>query len=261
MIDRRLYDELCGDVLPLCRRLSATPRYAVALGGSHGKGLSDERSDFDFRTYYEAPSAEGEWRRAMQDLDEQIARWKARGVEIDGVWPRRIADIERELEPWLRGDASPAPYVWCVWGYHLPTDIYNQAIVEDPFGIARAWKDRLGVYPDALRAALLERHGGSLRYWRGDYHYASKMNRGDRVFLASLSARLVHDVMQVVYALNRFYFPGDGLNLAFTPKFAVRPEGLEARVEKILYPGGGSDCLERQYRDLAALIDDTLALI
>lgn len=260
MIEQQLYDELCADVLPVIRSMSGDGRYAVALSGSHGKGVPDRNSDFDFRVYVVEAASTGQWEEAISKLDEYVAKWRALGVEIDGFWPRRVADIDSKLDSWFAGKALPEPMIWSIWGYNVLTDIYNQTIIEDPCGIARGWKDRLNVYPDSIRNAILARHGHSLRYWRNDYHYRNKVARNDCVFCASITARLIHDAMQVLYALNRFYYPGDGSNLVFTQKFAVKPVDLETRAVQILYPGDGPDALDRQYRGMIQLIDDVFAL-
>lgn len=261
MIENHLYEQLCADVLPVFRKLPKTDRYAITLGGSHGKGLSDGRSDFDFRVYFESCAGQQEWDETMAELGVYIEKWKAQGVEIDGVWPRSIDEVDKGLDIWLAGKGVPPHYIWNVWGYHFLTDIYNQAIVEDPCGVAQSWKDRMKAYPDALRDAIIKDRGDSLRYWRADYHYYNKCVRNDCVFMASISSRLINDIMQVIYALNRFYFPGDGLNLIFTQKFQIKPEGLEERVVSILYPGNGPDCLKKQYHEMIALIDDVLKLV
>jgi hypothetical protein len=75
------------------------------------------------------------------------------------------------------------------------------------------------------------------------------------VFLASLSASLVHDIMQVLCAINEIYFPGDGHNLSISEHFASKPDSFEKRVEFILYPEG-PDKLEKQYSEIIDLIND-----
>lgn len=260
MIEQALYQQLCGDVLPVFRSMSKDGRYAITLGGSHGKGLSDRSSDFDFRVYYEQPADAPQWDAAFADLNRFVEKWKALDVEIDGVWARSIQEVECQLDTWISGKASPVPMFWNVWGYHFLTDIYNQAIVEDPCGIAQGWKDRLIVYPDALRISILDRCSFSLKYWSDDYHYRNKVIRRDPVFCASIASRLINDIMQVIYALNRFYFPGDGMNLHYSRSFSIKPENLEKRVSEILYPGNGPEYLERQYHSLIRLIDDLLSL-
>ena len=101
---------------------------------------------------------------------------------------------------------------------------------------------------------------GSLNYWRTDYHYANKVERRDEVFLAGISARLVHDVMQVLFAINETYYVGDGNNLHYVEAFAIQPADFTARVQAILYPPASEDALTAQYEAICALIDDIAPL-
>jgi hypothetical protein len=80
------------------------------------------------------------------------------------------------------------------------------------------------------------------------------------VFLAGLTPRLVHDLIQILFALNDVYYVGDGNNLWYIEKFKVQPADFAARVTAILYPGSAADSLREQYDRLAALIDDVVAL-
>ncbi len=96
----------------------------------------------------------------------------------------------------------------------------------------------------------------SLRYWRNDYHYANKVKRSDVVFLAGLSARLVHDIMQVLFALNETYFVGDGQNLDFAEQFTIKPEHLSTRIHAILYPRPCENMFTRQRQALCDMIDE-----
>ena len=99
----------------------------------------------------------------------------------------------------------------------------------------------------------------SLRFWRHDYHYAHKVERGDVVFLAGMAAKLVHEMIQVLFAVNETYYPGDGTNLAFVEKFEIVPQDFAARVRMILYPPA-EDAFAKQCAELMALIDEVLVL-
>jgi hypothetical protein len=149
---------------------------------------------------------------------------------------------------------------WTIWGYHILTDINNQFIIEDPYHIIGAWKAHLSVYPPALKQAVLEKYAASLRYWRSDYHYAHKVEQGDMVFLAGMSTKLVHEMIEILFALNETYFVGDGANLVFVEEFRIVPADFAARVREILYPRT-PDPLRGQYSALTALIDDVLGLV
>ena len=252
---------LIEDFVAVIRPLALGGRYAIAVGGSRAKRRTDAHSDYDFRLYTDGPIGDNirrlpEW----QPFAATMAKWEAAGVHIDGTWPRQIAVMDAVIERWRNGVGVPDDYEWTVWGYQPLTDIFNQTILDDPYGILAEWKARLATYPPLLKRAILDRETTFLGYWRGDYHYRSKVARGDVVFLAGLSAKLVHAMMQVLFALNDTYYPGDGWNLAMAAGLAIVPADLAARIEAALYPGAGEGRYAVQYERLGALIDDVLAL-
>ena len=251
---------IIADAVPLIRGMAAG-RYAISIGGSHGKGTAYHDSDVDFRLFCDGERPDSAERRAtLAAFHDVMAVWRQRGVEIDGCWVRRIGDVEREMEAWLAGRPQPTPKVWAIWGYYLLPDLSHQHVLEDPSRVIAGWQDRLRRYPPALKQAVLDEHLASLTYWRNDYHYRNKARRGDAVFLAGLSARLVHDLLQVICALNETYYPGDGDNLAFSRRFGTKPERFEERIEAVLYASASVQKYERQRASLVELIDDVLAL-
>ncbi|MCJ7550464.1 MAG: DUF4037 domain-containing protein, partial [Anaerolineae bacterium] len=210
---------LIDELLPLCRALGEG-KYAVSIGGSYGKGIFDRQSDLDFRLFCERKASDPEALDAgRQALKEAIDRWATKGFIIDGCWTRTIEEIETQLEQWINGEAKAPDIVWTIWGYHVVTDVYNQAVIEDPYDILAGWRERLSSYPAKMKETILRKHVASLRYWRQDYHYANKVVRRDLVFLAGLTTKLIHDQLQILFALNETYYPGDGKNLHFTDDF------------------------------------------
>ena len=249
------------ELLPLCRALGEG-RYAVSVGGSYGKGTFDRRSDLDFRLFCERKVSDPEaGKAARQALRDAIDRWATKGFIIDGCWTRTVEEIEIQLEPWINGEGTPPDIVWTIWGYHIVTDVYNQAVIEDPYGILANWRDRLSAYPAKMKEVIIKKHVASLRYWRQDYHYANKVVRRDLVFLAGLTTKLVHDLLQLLFALNETYYPGDGKNLHFTDDFVIVPQQFRKRVEAILYPGRDEEAITSQRIQLMSLIDEVLALV
>ena len=246
------------EFVPIAKRLGSG-RYAISIGGSYGKGSHDANSDVDFRLFADdiIATATDMW----EAVREPSERWKQRGVVIDSIWARRIGDIEETLAKWLDGQLVPEECFWTVWGYHLLPDLYHQRVIEDPNGVIAAWKAALRAYPPKLKQAVLDKHLHSLRYWRDDYHYLSKVRRKDVVFLAGLSARLVHDMAQILFALNEVYYVGDGQNLPFVAGFARKPPDFAARVEQALYPPPSDQVFEQQRATLLRLIDDIEELV
>jgi hypothetical protein len=250
-----------AECLPLLKAL-VKGRCAVTIGGSHGKGISDERSDIDFRVFCdEIVGAPRHWEtEEWKSFSRIVDRWRAQGVDIDYCWVRTIGEIDAQLEAWLSGQPLPTAMVWTLWGYHLLTDLANQVVIDDPAGVIAAWQARLTPYPRALQRAIIRKHMGSLSYWRSDYHYRNKVERGDVVFLAGIAARLVHDMMQVLFAINETYYAGDGNNLHYVATFAVQPKEFAGRISAILYPPQAENVLTTQYEAIIKLIDDIAPL-
>jgi hypothetical protein len=250
--------ELIGEFLPIIRKWDVG-KYAVSVGGSLGKGTWDNYSDVDFRFFHEKDHLKQD---VWTEFFAAVERWKGKGINVDGIWPRSIDEINSGLDRRLNGEINVHETVWCIWGYQLLTDIRCQTVIEDPYGVIADWKKRLQLYPPKLKAALLNKHLESLRYWRNDYHYRSKVKRGDVVFLAGISSRLVHDMMQVLFALNETYFVGDGQNIKFSQKFQLQPNNFAQRVKDVLYPSQVKveNVFETQYAGIMSLIDDILPL-
>lgn len=253
--------QICDDVLPVYKKLLATDDYGVALIGSRSRGTADKDSDYDFTLYGARLSDTEGWKDIFAEIAVLHEGWRRRGVTLDGPWPRTYREVEEQLDAQLAG-GEPLPMPWCVWGYQALIVMHTQAIIEDTTGRLRRWKDRLDPYPPSLEKAIVAKHRRVLDYWMGDYHYRHKLDKKDYVFLASLTARLIHGILQILYALNHVYYPGDGGNLAPTLTFALKPEHLEARVVEILYPGGADgNAIASQYEGLRALYGDVLGLL
>ncbi len=251
-----------NECLPLLRSL-AVGRYAISIGGSHGKKIYDEKSDIDFRLFCDemlgGPGIieTSVWKTFCQVVD----RWRDQGVHIDHCWVRTVEEIDDQLEPWFRGEIPRIDLVWTMWGYQLLTDLTNQVILEDPYGLIAGWQARLTPYPKIIQYAIIQKHTESLNYWKVDYHYRHKVERCDAVFLASMATRLVNDIMQVLFAINQTFYCGDGNNLRYAEKFTILPEDFNKRVDAILYPSQAGDRFQSQYQSILELIDEVLELV
>jgi hypothetical protein len=254
--DAALEAELIAEMTPLIADLAVEGNGAVALGGSRAKGRSDARSDYDFRVY--ADGFEQDRRNSMSwnRFEAAMAGWEARGFRTDGVWPRVYANVQRDLSAWLAGSGTLKTFEWTIWGYHLPTDIFHQQIISDPRGTLAGWKQQLATYPDAMRDALVSQNMEILRYWATDYHYASKVARRDLVFLVGLTGKLANTILQVVFAHNRTYFPGDGWNLAMAEELPRLPPDFHARMTAFLEPDRDPGGWERQRMQVIEIISD-----
>jgi hypothetical protein len=235
--------------------------WALSAGGSTSKGVSDHLSDLDLRLYVEngipRPDA-GDPFWANYNAAEQS--WRDRGLRIDHIGMRTFASVERELDRILGGDYSHPALVWTVWGYRILPDLFNQTVYHDNTGRLAAWKDRLRIYPPALKRAILARFVPSLSYWRQDDHYRNKVARRDVTFLVGLASRLCQEMLEILFALNEVYYPGDGNNLRLAAKLPIAPARLTDRITAVLCPSPRDDMFDRQYQTVIDLVDDVLAL-
>jgi hypothetical protein len=235
--------------------------WALSAGGSTSKGVADHLSDLDLRLYVEdgipRPDAGDPF---WDDYNAAEQSWRDRGLRIDHIGMRTFASVERELDRILGGDYThPAP-VWTIWTYRLLPDAFNQTIYYDNTGRLTAWKERLKTYSPVLKHAILRRFVPSLTYWRQDYHYRNKVARRDVTFLVGLASRLGHEMLEILFAVNEVYYPGDGNNLKLAAKLPVKPELFVERLAAALCPVPGDDMFDRQYQTIAGLIDDVLAV-
>ena len=236
-------------------------RHGIAVSGSIGKGTNDSKSDFDFRLYYDAFSEEQLAKDGWRKVREIIEMWRERGRVIDGVWPRSIAQIDAKLDAWCGGNIVPEDLEWAIWGYYLPTDIHNQHIIDDPDGVLSAWRERLSIYPVELKKAVISKFLSFIRYWRDDYHYENKVIRQDTVFAFGLATKIIHAIVQLIFALNEHHFAGDGKNMAFIAGMEIVPDRFEERVNDILYCANGPGDLTSQRESIVALITEVDQLI
>jgi len=249
------------DLVPLIRQLFAGP-YAIAVAGSVGKKKDDSFSDIDLRAYYDAwIDDESLLSELKQEIDGKIAGWAMKGVLIDGYWPRQIETIDTRLKSILSGaNIDPDPCIWTIGGYYLPTDIINNTIIEDPYRILANWQDQLRAYPCEYKKAVIKKYLASAEYWQNDYHYQSKVLRKDIVFCSGIAYLLVHDLIQIVFALNNAYYSGDGWNLNYIRSFTTAPQGFASEIEKVLLIGDAND-YARQRETLCRLIDQVKQLV
>jgi hypothetical protein len=70
-------------------------------------------------------------------------------------------------------------------------------------------------------------------------------------------------LIQVLFALNREYFPGEKQLASAMDKLSLRPQGLSERIRHILNPGieMGRDELAAQASALADLVKETKCLV
>lgn len=273
-------DRVARELLPLVRGFAAGP-YGVALGGSHAKGSGDAHSDVDVYLFADAvaPAARRRERviEALGAASEAVS-WGAdepwvqggtdfvhAGVQVE-VWLRSAREVERTVDASLRGEVRRAHVGWAVMGFFdhvVLADVQAMRIVEDPDGILARWKERVRAYPEPLRRALLGRFLREAAFWPENFHYRTAVERGDVIYASGIAQQVAHALVQVVFALNREFFPGEKKLARALDALPVRPEALAARLEALLWPGEAATgaALEARRKALGDLVREVEALV
>jgi hypothetical protein len=271
------------ELIPLLRQF-ARGEYGIALGGAHAKGVDDAESDIDLYLFTRQTLPNNERARLCEqfsrDITELICWGDARedgaftqtgsdflyrGRKIE-CWSRETGSIDAIIGECQRGIVRQDLVTWTVMGFYnhcALSDLRNMQPVDDPFGLLARWKAEVSVYPPRLREAIITRHLGAAKFWPQNFHYKSAVERCDVIYTCGIVQQVVHNLIQVIFALNETYFPGDKkLEIALS-HLPVQPPDFAARARRLLSPGAPADhsLLVWQREELCRLINETEALL
>jgi hypothetical protein len=280
--------DVAEELLPLVRRF-ATGDYGIALGGAHAKGVDDAHSDVDLYLFAERwlpGPARDQLCRVILGPDTVVRSWGEDGADRNEQGGTDFAQGGtdfgqggRSVECWLRGVAYVTDIVdgalagvvsrdfvtWTAMGYfnHCTlSDLQHMVILDDPHGILASWQAQVADYPPALRQAILETHLSAAQFWPDNFHYASAVARGDVLYCSAIAQQVVQNLIQVMFALNETYFPGEKKLAASLDRLPCKPVGFARRLESLIWPGDmpAVEALEAQRAELESLVRDVATL-
>lgn len=267
-------------LLPLLRQF-CPPEYGMALGGSYAKGIGDAQSDVDvylFATNSLAGRRRAELVTEVVGEGARVTSWGTDEPFVQGgtdfwyqdhkieVWLRNSRHVADTIAACKQGRIQREWVYWTVMGffnYVLLADVQAMQIVEDPCGILAGWKREVLQYPDALRQAILARFSAEAGFWPENFHYRSAIERADVIYTSGIAHQVVHALIQVVFALNKKYFPGEKKLAQTLDRLPTKPRDFVRRVQTLLHPGQGVSVegLQAQRRELALLVQEVQQLL
>jgi hypothetical protein len=273
-------DAVVRELLPLVRAFCAGDPYGIALGGSHTKGTGDAHSDVDVYLFADAflPVARrGELVTARLGDAAQPVSWGAdepfveggTDFSVDGIrvecWLRSARRVELTIGECLQGRIRREQAVWTAMGYFSYValgDVQAMRVADDPQGMLARWKAQVATYPEPLREAILGRFLPEAAFWPENPHYLGAVERADVIYTSAIVQQALQALIQVVFALNREYFPGEKKLAGALEKLPISPPGFAARCEALLSPGAPPSvaALREQQRDLTALVSEVREL-
>lgn len=272
-------DEIVAGLLPMLRTWVAGD-YGIAIGGSYARGRGDSLSDIDIYLFANdvLPAARRD-ERVLAELgakarpeswgaDEPFVQggtdfWPA-GQRVE-CWLRSTREVDRTLRACLGGEVRREYVVWTVMGflsYTALADVHSMKVVDDPHGILARWKAAVATYPAALRQSILGRFMPEAAFWPENFHYRTAVQRADVIYTSAIVQQVLQALIQVVFALNHAYFPGEKRLAHAMETLPVQPSGFAQRVQELLTQASVDvEGLEKQRRELAALVAEMRALV
>lgn len=274
-------DAVVRELLPLVRAFCAGEAYGIALGGSHAKGTADAHSDVDVYLFADAflPAARRVERVTAQLGDAARAvSWGAdepfteggTDFSVDGVlvecWLRRATSVEATIADCVQGRVRRKHRAWTAMGFfdHVALgDVHAMRIVDDPAGMLARWKAMVSTYPEPLRDTILRRFMAEAAFWPENPHYLGAVERGDVIYASAIVQQTTQALIQVVFALDRAWFPGEKKLADALAKLPSAPRDFAARLQNVLCSGAHPSVadLRAQSRELAELVRETRALV
>ncbi len=132
--------------------------------------------------------------------------------------------------------------------YFYPTgrlaSIQDMHAFYDPDGFLARLKERISVYPGALRAAVLSQ---SLPKIDDEEDFRRAVRRGDVPFYHATLDLAIDNFLQALFALNRVYFPSRKRSLEYIGAFTTKPERCGERLLGVIHRGGEEQTLSDSY--------------
>jgi len=167
-----------------------------------------------------------------------------------------IGDINYEIDSVLNGSR-----VMREEEYFYPTgrcaSILNMTILLDKNNYIQSLKDRLVEYPDKLRESTINHHCNEIND-REDFERAT--SRGDVLFYHATLELAIDHFLQLLFAINRCYFPSRKRSLEFIKNFALKPTDCENRLLKTIQLGSKESTLIDSYEIWSSLCSEILEL-
>ncbi len=262
-------------LLPLLRQF-ARSEYGIAMGGAHAKGTDDEESDLDIYVFARDVQPNVDRTRLTTQFSpgiEGLVSWGGDTPFVQGgtdfsferrkveCWLRNSEHIDHTLAECREGIVRREFVTWTTAGFYnhcCLSDLKAMVPIEDPAGLLARWQGEVAAYPPKLQNSIVRTHLAAARFWPGNFHYRSAIERRDAIYTAGIVQQVIHNLIQVLFAVNRVYFPGDKKlahalgHLDRSPRrFAERVQGLLLPEERV-----SVQMLRRQQAGLRQLLEE-----
>lgn len=226
---------------------------AVALGGSHARGVALPDSDLDIGLYYDAalPFDLERLQALCRDLDDAgaaeatpLGGWgpwvnggawlTIQGLRVDFIY-RDLGRVASSVEDALAGRVllhAQVGHPHGIHAHHYAAEVGLGIPLHDPAGRLAQLKQRLGAYPDALREAMLTHYRWQPGFWLDGA--AKGLERNDLHWAMGCSYQAVMAMVQALCADQRVWLTNEKQAVAAAGRVQGAPRDFENRVREAL---------------------------
>ena len=267
------FESIIEELLPTLKNI-ANGRSSVAITGAHAKGSSDIGSDIDFHIIVEDPKPHDEVYGMFSKIADEgtlivtedfySELWGGKidyyykGIPVE-MYTQALSVLLRTMEEAIDGKFEIIPQVWTTNGYYtyiMLSEVYYMQPLWDPTGIVAELKAKVAVYPEKLREAIIGTFFERANTWIDNFHYHTAFARGDYMYTVPIIVHTVMDMVQVIFAINRVYFPGDKKLMKSLSQLSYCPAALLENMEFLYSASTDAGVLQRQCDILREVRDE-----
>lgn len=208
----------------------------IVLTGSTARGLADDDSDLELNL----------WSETIPSLEARIAWLEGAGVQDISVSEERRRDdsywlngilLETALEiGWQTFDAAEKLVTLLLAGgasQHL-ADIFVTAIPLRTKGRLALWQSQLNRISDDVQDQVIQ---AIAKLWAMPKRLAIPfrvMKSGERLAYTRLALYELNELMGLLYAINRRWYPSSKWTLTVARELSIMPERWRERIDEVL---------------------------
>lgn len=272
--------QMVRQLIPLLRQFAAS-EYGIAIGGAHAKGVADAESDLDIYLFADSILTNDQRTQLASSFSADITDIVTWGIEAPfeqggsdfyyqgtkvECWLRSREMIDTTIAECREGIIKQDLVRWTTTGFYnhcCLSDLQHMIPVDDPYSILATWQQAIAEYPPKMQTAIIEKHLSGARFWPSNFHYSSAVERQDIIYTTGIVQQVVHNLIQVLFAVNKCYFPGDKKLAKALTRLEHVPMGFVERIQELLFPGtpATKEHLRQQQTSLQHLLRDVEELV
>ena len=246
---------------------------SIALAGSRAYGRADDESDIDIYMLVDDVKHHDEIVEIIKTIADKNADisvsasfdfapygggidFRYHGIPVE-VTVKYYSMIKKRLDDCLEGKFEIIPQTWTSNGYYTyisASEIDFIKPIWDPSGFIAEYKEKFRIYPEKLRRSIISRFMERAYTWINNFHYESAIRRGDFMFTSACVLHTVHDLIQVIFALNRVYFKGDKKLETAIKRLPYCPREFADNLLFLMQASDDRKILEKQYEILKSTV-------